>query len=300
MARFIRPDNQYLLNDGTPNSGGFVQFFDAGTNAALDTFADTLLTIKNTNPVVLDAAGRPLTNIFFEGSARVVQSDSNSVLISDDSPVGGEQVTGELALWNALITYSVGSMVKGSDGKFYISLTNPNINNNPVAPSPSSWSEFRLLGVYNASETYSIGDVVQNSVGALWSSVVNSNLANDPTTDGGTNWIPAVAGVKIAEVITLETRTTTVLPKTGAVALTALRINELQNAGPFTLPAANSVAANQIITLDFPDAFAAFEPVVNRSGSDTITDSTGTDTSITFKGSTRVVLISDGSSDWRL
>jgi hypothetical protein len=300
MARLTRPDYQYLLNDGTPNSGGFLSFFNAGTNTRLITYADSLQTIKNTNPVVLDAAGRPLTSIFFDGSARVVQTDANDVQISDDSPVGGEQVTGEFALWNALITYIVGSTVKGSNGAFYISLTDPNVNNNPVSPSPASWTEIRFLGVYNSSESYSIGDVIQNSVGALWSSVINSNVGNNPTTDSGTNWIPAVLGAKIAEVIALEARTTTVLPKVGAVALIALRINELQDAGPFTLPAASSVDANQIITLDFPDEFAAFEPVVNRAGSDTITDSTGTDTSITFKGSTRIVLISDGISDWRL
>jgi hypothetical protein len=247
----------------------------------------------------LDATGR-LSDVFYEGIADVIVRNSAGVQQDQDDPVGGEQTTGELSLWNALITYVVASMVKGSDGAFYISLTNPNINNNPTGPSPANWTEFRLLGVYNASETYLIGDVVQELDGSLWASQTNSNLNNTPSTDSGTNWIPAVNGAKIAEVITLETRTTTVLPKTGAVALIALRINELQNAGPFTLPAASSVDVNQTITLDFPDAFAAFEPVVNRAGSDTITDSAGTDTSITFKGSTRVILTSDGSSDWRI
>ena len=299
MARFINPAPQFGLNDMTPNAGGSIEFFRSGTNVHLDTYADSILEIKNTNPVILDAAGR-IPNVFFEGSARVVVKDSNNVILSEDDPVGGEQVTGEFALWDSLITYTTGSIVKGSNGLFFISLTDPNVNNDPVGPSPTNWSEIRFLGVYNASESYSIGDVVQDSTGAMWASQINTNLNNTPATDPGTNWKPAVTGAKIAEVITLEARTTTVLPKTGAVSLIALRINELQNAGPFTLPAASSVDANQTITLDFPDAFAAFEPVVNRSGSDTITDNAGADTSITFKGSTRVVLTSDGASDWRI
>lgn len=299
MSRYINPINRYWTNDGSVLAFGSVEFLQSGIGTRLAIFSDEEMETTTANPQPLDATGR-LLSVFYEGIADVIVRNSAGVLQDQDDPVGGEQTTGELSLWNALITYVVASMVKGSDGKFYISLINPNINNNPTSPSPSSWTEFRLLGVYNASETYSIGDVVQELDGSLWASQVNSNLANTPSTDGGTNWIPAVAGVKIAEVITLEARTTTVLPKTGAVALTALRINEVQNAGPFTLPAANSVAANQIITIDFPDEFKAFVPVINRAGSDTITNGDGTDTSITLLGSIRIILVSDGISDWHL
>lgn len=299
MARYINPINRYWTNDGLVLAFGSVEFFQSGIGTKLAIFSDAEMNIPTPNPQILDATGR-LTDVFYEGIADVIVSDSAGVQQDQDDPVGGEQTTGEFALWNALVTYIVGSFVKGSNGSYYISLINPNINNDPTSPSPSSWTLIKFLGVYNASETYAIGDIVQNSVGALWSSVINSNTGNDPTTDGGTNWIPSVAGVKIAEVITLEARTTTVLPKTGAVGLTALRINEVQNAGPFTLPAASSVDANQIITIDFPDEFKAFIPVVNRLGSDTITNGAGTDTSITFLGSTRIILISDGISDWRL
>lgn len=298
MSRYIDPATQYFLNNGAPNSGGLVQFYKSGTNNALNTYADSTFDTLNTNPVALDAAGR-LPNVFYEGSAKVRIMDSDSALITERDPVGGEQVTGELAFWESLVTYSLNSIVQGSDNKFYISLQAANINHEPSA-SPTWFTEIRFLGVYNSSESYSIGDVVQDNAGALWAGQTSSNVGNNPTTDGGTNWIPAVTGAKIAEIITLETRTTTVLPKIGAVTLIALRINEIQNAGPFTLPLASSVDANQIITIDFPNAYAAFEPVVNRAGSDTITDSAGTDTSLTFKGPAKITLKSDGISDWEI
>ncbi len=300
MSRYINPVPQETIADGSaPNSSGTLTFYKSGTNVLLSVYADATFDTAITNPVPLDASGRT-PNIFYEGAAKVQSKNSSGTLLWERDPVGGEQVTGELAFWESIVTYSLNSIVQGSDNKFYISLQAANINHDPTTPAPTWWSEIVFRGVYNSSESYSIGDVIQDSTGALWSSQTAANIGNTPSTDAGTNWLPAVTGAKIAEIITLEARTTTVLPKTGAVTLVALRINELQNAGPFTLPLASSVDANQIITIDFPDAYTAFEPVVNRAGSDTITSNAGTDTSITFKGSTRVTLTSDGVSDWSI
>jgi len=99
----------------------------------------------------------------------------------------------------------------------------------------------------------------------------------------------------------LIARTTTVIPQTGGGTLTALRINQLRDASTYTLPLANSILVNQTIIISLPDEFSASEPTVQRGGSDTITDSTGTDTSILFdSGSITITLTSDGVSDWSL
>lgn len=64
--------------DGNPLAGGKIAFFQAGTTTPLDTFADRALTIANTNPVILDAAGRAA--VFFSARTyRVVVSDANDV-----------------------------------------------------------------------------------------------------------------------------------------------------------------------------------------------------------------------------
>jgi len=94
-----------------------------------------------------------------------------------------------------------------------------------------------------------------------------------------------------------------VIPQTGGGALTALRINEIRDGNTgYTLPLANSVLVNQIITITLPDEFKTNEPVVTRAGSDTISYSGGTDTSLTFDSgsSVSITLTSDGVSDWGL
>jgi hypothetical protein len=82
-----------------------------------------------------------------------------------------------------------------------------------------------------------------------------------------------------------------------------LRTNELRDGNTgYTLPLANSVSVNQTITITLPDEFKTNEPVVTRAGSDTISYSGGTDTSITIDSgsSVSITLTSDGVSDWGL
>lgn len=209
MARIIEAFEQFFDNAGAPLNAGTVEFFKSGTSSPLTTFADSLMTIPNTNPLVLAASGRTqVLGVFAAGSAKAILRDSTGGQIREVDPIGAENVTGDFALFDPLIIYNINDIVEGSDGKFYISLTNSNSANDPTAPSPSDWSEFRLIGVYNTSKSYSVGDVVQESTGNLWKSLTNSNLGNTPSTDAGTNWVPAIDGSKLTEITALETRTT--------------------------------------------------------------------------------------------
>ena len=91
----------------------------------------------------------------------------------------------------------------------------------------------------------------------------------------------------------------TVIPQTGGGTLTALRINELRDADAgYLLPLANTVLANQIITITLPLRYAV-GAIVTRSGGDTIEGATS-DTSITFEGATIIELTSDGVSKWSI
>ena len=106
MARYQNPVPQYFDGSGNVVSFGEMSFFKSKTNTNLDTFADNLLTIKNTNPVLLDGAGR-LPNVFFEGSAKAVLKDSSGTQIFERDPIGAENITGDFALYDSLIIYSV-------------------------------------------------------------------------------------------------------------------------------------------------------------------------------------------------
>lgn len=72
--------------NGDPLAGGTVAFYIPGTTTPKDTYRDADQLILNTNPVVLDSAGRAI--IFGSGSYRQVVSDALGNLIWD-------QVTGE-------------------------------------------------------------------------------------------------------------------------------------------------------------------------------------------------------------
>jgi len=299
LTRYVNPAQEYAYTD--PVSGiygpvklGKLYFYKSQTNTPLNTFKDDKLTIPNTNPVILSADGRA-PNIFYEGSARVVLNDANNVQIWERDPVGGDAGLGQFSLWEQQVRYGTNDYVIGSDGKIYKSLINPNEANDPTT-SPSSWEEVRFMGVWNTNISYNTGIVVQTADGNLWKSMQAANAGNDPMVDDGSNWLPAV------DVDNILSDTNTVVTQTGGGALTALRNNELRDGLTYTLPLANSVEANQIITISQPDEFATNQPTVQKTGSDTISYSAGTDTEILFDNtsSIEIRLTSDGISDWSL
>jgi hypothetical protein len=296
MSRYINPFPQYAY---APL--GELFFYESEQNVAKSTFADQQQTIANPNPVPLSAIG--LTpNIFYSGSARVVLRTVEGQEFERD-PVGGENSFADFGQWLDYISYDTNDIVE-LNNIFYISKTDGNQGNDPSLSlgSNANWTLIRFLGLYNSTTTYVVGDIVNTSSGQIWASQIAANLNNNPTTATSTYWLPAVNGAKIPEVITLETRTTTVIPQTGGGALTALRNNELQDAGAYTLPLASSVLVNQTITLSQPDSYISFLPTVTRAGSDTITYSAGTDTVLAFNSGTSIslTLTSNGVSDWRV
>lgn len=195
MARFQSP-----ITDMKPLGSLF--FFKSGTNSPLTTYADSGESIPNAAQVDVDADGN-LPNVFFSGSARVKFLDEFSVQYAERDPVGGDKQLGNFSLWDAQVSYDLNNIVEGSDGNFYMSLSNANQDNDPTVDS-SKWEEKPLNGIYNANITYSIGDISQTTDGNLWKSLVDTNLNNDPSIDLGTNWIPAVEGSKIPEIISIE------------------------------------------------------------------------------------------------
>jgi hypothetical protein len=89
--------------------------------------------------------------------------------------------------------------------------------------------------------------------------------------------------------------------QSGGGTLLADSINEVRDSSTYTIPLANSVPANTTLTVSILDLYKSFTPTAAVSGSDTISYSGGTDTSIVFDSTTslNLVLISDGVSDWR-
>jgi hypothetical protein len=87
-GRFNNPFPQFF--DSSPNvySGGKLYFYASGTSTPLSTYTTKALAVANTNPVVLNSAGRPSTDIFLQDlEYKVVLKDVNDVVIWTADPV---------------------------------------------------------------------------------------------------------------------------------------------------------------------------------------------------------------------
>ena len=72
--------NPALDNNGVPLGGGKLYTYIAGTTTPQQTFSDVNLTTPNTNPIILDAAGRAI--VFLDAkSYKLVLDDVNDVQI---------------------------------------------------------------------------------------------------------------------------------------------------------------------------------------------------------------------------
>ena len=184
MARFGSLDTQYFDDAGDPLVSGKIYFYETGTTTPKTTYADINYTIPNANPVVLTAAGRQ-PNIFFDGVAKAIltKSDDTQILVRD--PVGDTASTFGNA-WIASKDYNANDVVQGSDGEFYVSLVNGNVNNNPVTTS-GYWT-FLYSVEWNAGTTYKLGSVVTYDT-IVYQSLQNANLNKNPSTEAAW-WVP--------------------------------------------------------------------------------------------------------------
>jgi hypothetical protein len=177
MARFGEINAQYFDDAGAPLGSGKLYFYESGTTTPKNTYADINLTIPNTNPVILTAAGRQ-PNIFFNGNAKGILADKNDVQILVRDPIG-ETGTNFGDAWVATTIYSANAVVIGSDGVYYRSLANGNQNNNPTTTS-GFWTLLYSVE-WNAGITYSVGDVVTYG-STQYQSLQNTNLNQNPST----------------------------------------------------------------------------------------------------------------------
>ena len=176
MARFGDFD-QYLDNAGDPLVSAKIYFYESGTTTFKNTYADVNNSIPNTNPVILTAAGRQ-PNVFFDGVAKAILTNSSDVQIAVRDPVGQtESAFGDQ--WVATKIYNATDVVLGSNGVFYRSLTNGNQNNNPINTS-GFWTLLYSVE-WNAGISYSTGDVVLYGT-TQYQSLQDSNLNQNPST----------------------------------------------------------------------------------------------------------------------
>ena len=110
---------QFFDNNGVPLAGGLLYTYSAGTTSPLATYTTSSGVTPNTNPIVLDAAGRPAGEIWLSAVAYklVLKTSAGVQLWSMDNitglPSAGSQAyataTAGQTVFTVGFTYSVGN-----------------------------------------------------------------------------------------------------------------------------------------------------------------------------------------------
>lgn len=93
--RILNQAPQYLLADGSVNAGGKLAFYETDLTTPKNTWSDEGLTVLNSNPVIMDAAGRTLTDVWGDdGEYGVVMLDQFDNVIWTRNNVRANDVAG--------------------------------------------------------------------------------------------------------------------------------------------------------------------------------------------------------------
>ena len=84
---YIEKWKQWFDSSGNPCNGCLIYFYEVGTTTLKNTYSNEALSTPNTNPLVLNSAGRSATQVWFSGRYRVVVKSAAGVTITDDDPV---------------------------------------------------------------------------------------------------------------------------------------------------------------------------------------------------------------------
>lgn len=129
--RFANPSPQFFDNSGEPLSGGLLYFYVTATSTPATTYSDDDLTTPNTNPVVLDSAGRA-GNIFLDPTVvykAVLKSGDGGTTFWTRDPVvdPAANVAASVAVYNGdpngFVAGNAGS-VGGSGASLVYDITN--------------------------------------------------------------------------------------------------------------------------------------------------------------------------------
>lgn len=194
MARIIAAFTQFFDNAGKPLINGKLQFLESGSNNTdKTTFKDAALTdgLENTNPVILDGAGRLAFSVFGSGVYNVILFDSNGAQIQQFDPVGATSNGSQFSEWLATQTYDKGDIVRATDGDYYQSFINSNDNKNPTS-SQAEWDLITIVKSYiaNAAGT---ADVITADFVPIIHTLVNNTRVLITATGANTVISPTFA-----------------------------------------------------------------------------------------------------------
>ena len=170
---------QFFNNNGTPNAGGLIYTYQAGSSTLLTTYTTVNGTIANTNPIVLDAYGRTPSEIWMQtgysykfviqtAAAVTLQTLDNLYPILQSAPAVSSSFTaGMIMLWSG----SLGSIPSGW----------------VLCDGTNSTPDLRDRFVVAAGSTYAVG-----ATGGTADAIVVSHTHTATVTDPGHHHLGSV------------------------------------------------------------------------------------------------------------
>ncbi len=128
---------QKFWNVNIPLSAGTATFYNTGTNNLAAVFSDPDQKIPQVNPYTLDAGGRIRGDLRFSAVTRLELHDSNGVLIDTIPNVTCFDDGAVFADYSDIEVYGAGgnNIVTASNGGYYVSRVDDNLDNDPVTSS---------------------------------------------------------------------------------------------------------------------------------------------------------------------
>lgn len=165
--RFQAPFQRFFTTDLKTLPSAKLYFYENGTTTPKTVYRDPFKITPHDNPVIAGTHGMPADTfppIYIDGTYTVELQNSLGVVQGGwpQDNVGGEQVEGAFDSYSAITSYPTGEIVTGSNGLFYVSQQNGNLNNDPTISGnrPTWWVELKLSPNYNAASTYASGEWV--------------------------------------------------------------------------------------------------------------------------------------------
>jgi microcystin-dependent protein len=199
---------QFFDNNGLPLSGGLIYTYQAGSSTPATTYTTNLGSIPNSNPIILDAAGRPPQEIWLEVGYTykfIIQTSAGVTLqtldnlypiLQNSSATASPIPAGLISMWSG----SIGSipsgwaLCNGSNGT-------PDLRDRFVIAAGSTYSVGQTGGSADAivvTHTHTATSVVSDP-GHAHSGVIN---------DSGVGELAAGTGVPYNRFLTTNSNTT--------------------------------------------------------------------------------------------
>lgn len=162
---------QFFDNNGLPLNGGKIYTYAAGTSTPLTTYTSWAGNIPNSNPIILDSAGRTPEQIWAtEGLLyKYVVADSNDVVIRTWDNIGGSVVASDLA--NDLANTS-----NNAKGDALIGFKQSNTSGF-IAGATARTVNDKLQEVFSVKDFGAVGDGITNDTDAFYAAATAINAA---------------------------------------------------------------------------------------------------------------------------